>query len=421
MKTPDDTPQPDLEKSTPASLETTVPAEIWIMVGSAFIIAIGFGIVAPLLPQFIVSFDVTMAAVGVVVSVFAASRLIFAPLSGAAVTKLGSRRTYMTGLLVVAVTTSAIGLAQEYWHIVALRALAGIGSTMFTVSAMGLIVKLSPPAIRGKCSAIYATAFLLGNVAGPVLGAALSFLGFRWPFMIYGIIVALSAAYVGWRMPHISSEEEHRGELPPMTLAEALGDSAYRASLVSSFAHGWINMGIRMSILPLFAAAVFHQGAAMAGYALAAFAAGNALVLQISGRLSDRFGRRVMIIIGLFLTGVFSVLLGASDVPLTMMVVSVLAGGSSALFVPSQQAAIADMIGNNRSGGQVLSTFQMALDFGAIISPILVGFLADRYGFNVAFATSGIIALIGVMAWFFAREPMATNKAVIHRPFHREE
>ncbi|WP_155008915.1 MFS transporter, partial [Priestia megaterium] len=69
---------------------------------------------------------------------------------------------------------------------VALRAIAGIGSTMFTVAAMGLIVRLSPPSIRGRCSATYATSFLLGNVIGPLVGASLSFLGFRWPFFIYG-------------------------------------------------------------------------------------------------------------------------------------------------------------------------------------------------------------------------------------------
>lgn len=169
----------------PASYEKpTVPREIWVMVTAAFIIALGYGLIAPLLPQFVVSFDVSMAAAGLVVSIFAASRLIFAPVSGSLVDRVGSRRVYLVGLMAVAVTTGLVAIAQEYWHIVVLRALAGLGSTMFTVSAMGLIVRLSPPAIRGKCSATYATAFLLGNVVGPVLGAGLSFLGFRWPFFI---------------------------------------------------------------------------------------------------------------------------------------------------------------------------------------------------------------------------------------------
>ena len=228
------------------------------MVTAAFIIALGYGLIAPLLPQFVVSFDVSMAAAGLVVSIFAASRLLFAPMSGSLVDRVGSRRVYLIGLMTVAVTTGLVSIAQSYWHIVALRALAGIGSTMFTVSAMGLIVRMSPPSIRGKCSATYATAFLLGNVAGPVLGASLSFLGFRWPFFIYGVGVALAAFVVWWQMPRVNHKQANKDKLPPMRLREAWGDTAYRAVLTSNFAHGWINMGVRVSVLPLFAASIFH-------------------------------------------------------------------------------------------------------------------------------------------------------------------
>lgn len=47
-----------------------IPREIWIMVSAAFLIALGYGLIAPLLPQFVVSFDVSMAAAGMVVSIF---------------------------------------------------------------------------------------------------------------------------------------------------------------------------------------------------------------------------------------------------------------------------------------------------------------------------------------------------------------
>src|SRR5699024_11955559 len=100
-----------------------------------------------------------------------------------------------------ALTTALVAFVGEYWHILLLRAVAGIGSTMFTVSAMGLIVRLSPPEIRGRCSSLYATAFLLGNVLGLVLGAMLTVLGMRAPFAIYGAAVFLAALVVWWRMP----------------------------------------------------------------------------------------------------------------------------------------------------------------------------------------------------------------------------
>lgn len=384
-----------------------IPREIWVMVTAAFIIALGYGLIAPLLPQFVVSFDVSMAAAGLVVSIFAASRLIFAPMSGSLVDRVGSRRVYLIGLMTVAVTTGLVSIAQSYWHIVALRALAGIGSTMFTVSAMGLIVRMSPPTIRGKCSATYATAFLLGNVAGPVLGASLSFLGFRWPFFIYGVGVALAAFVVWWQMPRVNHKQASKDKLPPMRLQEAWGDTAYRAVLTSNFAHSWINMGVRVSVLPLFAASIFHNGAAASGLALAVFAAGNAIVLQFSGKWSDIHGRKPLILIGLFGSAIFMVLMGMATSVWFLLLISAFAGASSGLINPSQQAAVGDIVGNDRSGGKVLSTFQMAGDFGQILGPMLIGLLADASGFPLAFTVCGAIAFIGIIAWAFGRDPHA--------------
>ncbi|MGV0419816.1 MFS transporter [Corynebacterium simulans] len=392
-----------------------IPREIWIMVSAAFIIALGYGIIAPLLPQFVVSFDVSMAAAGMVVSIFSASRLIFAPGAGNLVDKFGSRWVYLTGLFTVAITTALVAVAQEYWHIVLFRALAGIGSTMFTVSAMGLIVKLSPPTIRGKCSATYATAFLLGNIIGPLLGASLAFMGFRWPFVLYGAGVAFAAVVVWVLMPSLSRDGSAGAALPPMKLSEAWHDTAYRAVLTSNFAQGWINMGVRVSVLPLFAAAVFHNGAAASGFALAVFAAGNAAVLQFSGRWADIYGRRPMILIGLVGTGVFVGLMGLADTIPTLLIVSAFAGAASGLINPAQTAAIGDVVGNKRSGGQVLSTFQMAGDFGQILGPIVVGGLADYFGFAKAFAVCAGVAAMGLVAWLCGRETLQERRAIVRR------
>lgn len=392
-----------------------IPREIWIMVSAAFIIALGYGIIAPLLPQFVVSFDVSMAAAGMVVSIFSASRLIFAPGAGKLVDKFGSRWVYLTGLFTVAITTALVAVAQEYWHIVLFRALAGIGSTMFTVSAMGLIVKLSPPTIRGKCSATYATAFLLGNIIGPLLGTSLAFMGFRWPFVLYGAGVALAAVVVWVLMPSLSRDGSAGAALPPMKLSEAWHDTAYRAVLTSNFAQGWINMGVRVSVLPLFAAAVFHNGAAASGFALAVFAAGNAAVLQFSGRWADIYGRRPMILIGLVGTGVFVGLMGLADTIPTLLIVSAFAGAASGLINPAQTAAIGDVVGNKRSGGQVLSTFQMAGDFGQILGPIVVGGLADYFGFAKAFAVCAGVAAMGLVAWLCGRETLQERRAIVRR------
>src|SRR5690554_3825857 len=250
--------------SPQTSPRPALPREIWVLAGAALLIALGYGLVAPVLPRFARSFDVSVAAASFVVSAFSLCRLLFAPAGGALIARLGERRIYLSGLLVVALSSVATALAQDYVQLLIFRGLGGIGSTMFTVSAMGLIVRLAPPTARGRASSLYATAFLFGNIGGPVIGGLLAELGLRVPFIVYAVALVLAAGVVWRLLPEhgTGAARRHRdGEgTPPMLFGEALRDSAFRAALVSGFANGWSNFGVRVALLPLFAAAVLDSG-----------------------------------------------------------------------------------------------------------------------------------------------------------------
>lgn len=382
-----------------------------MLAGAALLIALGYGLVAPVLPQFARSFDVSVAAASFVVSAFSLCRLLFAPAGGALIARLGERRIYMAGLLIVAASSVATALAQTYVQLLVFRGLGGIGSTMFTVSAMGLIVRLAPPTARGRASSLYATAFLIGNIGGPVLGGLLAELGLRVPFVVYAVALVLATAVVWRLLPDTGrGSARTREEGPPMAFAEALRDSAFRAALVSGFANGWSNFGVRVALLPLFAAAALDVGPWAAGAALAVFAVGNALALNVAGRQADVRGRRPLVMTGLLVNGVFTAVLGLSGNIVVVLVVSALAGMGAGLLNPAQQATVADVVGNERSGGKVLAGFQMAQDAGAILGPVLAGALADRFGYGVAFGVSGVITLLAGLGWLFARETLSGGR-----------
>lgn len=398
-------------------MEGKIPHEIFILVFAAFLVALGWGIVSPILPQLASSFNVSMAAVGFVVSVMSAARLVFAPPAGSLVNRLGSRRVYITGLLIVAVTTGAIAIVNAYWQILVLRALSGLGSTMFTVSALSLIVKLAPPDMRGRCSATYGTAFLIGNICGPLVGTVLAPLGMRIPFLIYAVTLFIAAAVVFLQLKddsggnnHNSADEKKVHNEQPLRISEVIHDRAYQASLMSSFAHGFTNLGVRVAILPLFAAYAFgHHGTALAGLALAAFAAGDALSLQISGRLSDRIGRRPLIVLGLISAGTFTAFLGLGHQVWVLLLVSACSGFGAGLLTPALQAAMADIVGQDRPAGTVMASQQMAQDLGAVLGPVLIGFIADQYGYSCAFITAGVVCYIGMILWPWSRETLVTR------------
>ena len=113
--------------------------------------------------------------------------MLGAPPAGLLVQRLGERRVYVSGLLIVAVSTGACAFAQTYWQLLLFRSLGGIGSTMFTVSSLGLMIRIRPPDARGRVAGLFSSAFLVGSVGGPVLGSLTAGFGLTAPFVIYGV------------------------------------------------------------------------------------------------------------------------------------------------------------------------------------------------------------------------------------------
>lgn len=415
----------DSLKNQPAQHQPAVkvPTQIKVLIAASFLIALGYGLVAPVLPSFARSFDVGAMAATFVVSAFALTRLLFAPTSGKLITRFGERKIYSTGLLIVALGSLGAGLSVSYPMLIASRAVGGIGSVMFTVAAMGILVRNSPPAIRGRVSGYYATSFLLGNIMGPVLGALAAGWGMRMPFFVYALMLFGAATVVLTKLKEEPQEVNlnTQGIAVPkkaLTLKEAWGFTNFRSALFTNFSVGWSVFGLQSSVIPLAAVAVladFHsnetgydaaaRGATLAGLTLAAYATGNALTQIYSGKMGDRIGRRPMIFAGLLLSGSVTLVFGFISHPAAFAATAVLLGIGSALLGPSLQASLSDVIGNKRSGGQPLAYYQMVSDIGLIIGPLVAGAIIDAAGFFPAFVLCAGLLLVASLGWLPGLKP----------------
>lgn len=409
-----------MPSSSSRTARAPLPREIKVLVAAAFIIAIGFGIIAPLLPQYAASFNASATAVAAVVSAFGVTRLLFAPLSGRLTNRLGETPVYMTGVLIVAASMFLIAFAQTFAQLLAFRAIGGVGSTLFTVSAMAFLARKAPPSMRGRVSGAYASAFLIGNIVGPIVGSALAVFGYRAPFLIYGTSLVIAAALVFFMLKDTRlADRAARDARPAMPVKEAFENPSYRAALVSFFANGWATFGVRNSVMPLFAASAFAgsgllgwqvDGALMAGLALSVFALGNVVAVTFSSRLSDMHGRKPLILTGLLVMAVTTGVLGWMQSPLLFLLACLVSGAGTGVLNAPQQATIADVVGQGRRSGAVMSSAQMSADLGAIIGPLLAGLVVDAAGYGWAFVLTGGVILLGALAWWRAPE---TNLPVV--------
>lgn len=390
------------------SQRSRLPREIWILIVGNFIIAVGTGIVAPALPTFAASFNVGITAASLIISGFAFMRLAFAPVSGRLVSFFGERPIYLWGIGIVGVSTAACAVAASYWQLLVFRGLGGVGSTMFTVSGVALLVRLAPPELRGRASGLWATSFLLGNITGPIIGGALVSYSLRLPFVSYAVALA-AATLIGWLMLRNSvlAAPPVGDDRPNMNVLHALRHPTYRAALLSNFSNGWAVFGVRIALIPLFVVEVLRAAESMAGVALSVFAAGNAAVLLVAGRIADSRGRKPLALVGLAVSALGSIALGFSDSIGWFLGASLLAGVGAGLLNPAQSAAVADIVGNKGKGGPVLAGFQMAADLGAILGPLVAGVLAEAVSFQLAFSITGLTAVLAMLAWVRAPETRA--------------
>lgn len=367
-------------------------------------IALGYGIISPALPSFARTFGVSITAVTFLVTVFSVSRLCFAPISGLLTQRLGERRIYIGGLLVVALSTAACAFSQAYWQLMIFRAISGIGSTMFYVSALGLMIHISPADARGRIAGLFTTSFMVGAVGGPAVGALAAGWGLTAPFVAYGVALLGVAVVLFYSLRNSELTAPPPPTRTTVTMRQAMRVRAYRSALLSNFAMGWSAFGLRIALVPLFISDVMGRGVGVIGLVLAAFAGGNALAVVPSGYLSDRIGRRRLLIIGLAVSGVATAWLGALLSLPAFLVVAAVTGATTGIFMSPLQAAVADILGSEARAGTPVAAVQMMSDLGAIVGSMTVGWVAERLGYSWDFVIGGLVLLIAAVGWLRAPE-----------------
>ncbi|HSO02901.1 MAG TPA: MFS transporter, partial [Candidatus Limnocylindrales bacterium] len=200
---------------------TDLPRDVAVLSFVAFAVALGYGIAAPALPVYARTFGVSAFLASTVISGFALMRLLSAAPAGLMVDRFGERRIMSIGIWVVAGSSLMTALAQSFGQLLVLRGVGGIGSSMFTVSAMALLLRTAGPEQRGRASGAFQAGFLFGGVTGPAIGGAVTGISIRAPFVVYGftlVVAGLLASRFLSRTPAAAAGAVPEGPTGPSSL-----------------------------------------------------------------------------------------------------------------------------------------------------------------------------------------------------------
>ncbi len=386
-------------------------------------IMFGFGLIVPTLPLFAKRFGVGEAGIGLLLTAFAAARLAADLVAGTLIDRYGERSMVAAGAAIVGLSSIAAGAAPNYGWLVALRGVGGIGSAFFLGALLAHLVGTVPAAQRGRAMSVFQAVIGIGLLLGPLVGGLMAAVaGLRAPLYAYGAICLASAPLClrAMQRAHISSrvlddavpvEDPVTGPARPAwsRLRPLFGDSAYRAALAASATGFYVSGGIQ-TLIPGFWTDVLGRSRGSVGVPFMVLSLASLAVIWHAGSVSDRRGRKVVLVPALLGTGLVASLMGVSHAAFALLALTAVLGITTGYARPGPTSIVADVAPSDARGVAVAG-YRTAADVGALVGPIVVGVIAQGLGYGPAFVAVGAFAILAAVLALTARET-APNRAL---------
>ncbi len=175
--------------------------------------------------------------------------------------------------------------------------------------------------------------------------------------------------------------------------AQTGSPTALPVACVVTFLH-YVGAYMRVPVMPLYASAL-GASATDVGLIIGAHMAVAAVSAVPFGRASDRWGRRALLLGGTGLSAVTSFLLPLVDTRLSLMAVYGIAGLGVAAFTPSIMSLVVD-IAPPGTVGRAYGWYTTALYSGMGVGPLLGGYVAQVWGYRIAFVVAGAIITVAI-------------------------
>lgn len=374
----------------------------------------GFVLILPLFARRFETFGAGMEALGISAMAYALTSTIAAPFMGMLADRFGCRPIIVLSLAACALAFSGYLFATSALMLIALRGLAGLFTAGLSPSIISIVSDLAPESRRAQWIGIVNGGASAGWIVGPLMGGLLyDYFGYVIPFVV-SIVMASSALLLAiFLLP----ESSIRPALVPSRSRWMPGFQALRASLplfLPTFALLMlVSFGVMFAwafIEPQFMFYVYDNlnwsssqlGLVMSTYGVALMFGEFAL-----GQLSDRLGRKPVLVLGLALfSAQFIGLVFFRDVA-AIVVSFILAGLGNALYDPALSAHILDITCSERKA-QVMGLKGTIGSLGNLLGPALVVLVMPFTGSQGIFlASAGLVLVLALISGLFLRAPNA--------------
>jgi len=255
-------------------------------------------IMVPILPEIEATLGVNEFWRGMLLTSYAVALGISALLTGPLSDRVGRRTVLLGGTALMSVTLVFHTVAADYELLIFMRVLAGVGGGMLSGGSIAYVGDYFPYDKRGWANGWIMSGTAFGQVAGVPIGKILATeFGYRWPFLLFAITMAL-ATFMIWRFVPQPDMELDTGRLTPRRIARKYLDvlDGPVMAAVGSYTLMFAGFGLFATFLPTW----LESSIGLTGYEVALlFAMGgvaNIIAAPSAGRLSDEIGRKPLVV-----------------------------------------------------------------------------------------------------------------------------
>ena len=382
-----------------------------IVAATALVFFVYIGMLVPVVPLFIEGpLGRGEFGIGLTIAAFAGAAIIARPVIGRLADRYGRRVLLVGGASMAGIAGIATSQVTEFWQLLVMRGVMGIGEAAVFVGAATLIADLSPRDRRAEGASYFSVAVFGGIGVGPILGEfVLDDTQFERAFVVAGVF-ALGAAVVGLFAPARVAPLDSVDD----SIASAASASGRRKIMHPAAVMPGIVLASGVAAFSTFGAFIpdysREVGLATSGGLFAAYSLASVFVRIFGATLPERLGPRRAVTIALGTLGIGLAILAIVPTVAALWAASVFVGIGMAFNYPSLLALTVNRASDS-DRAWAISSFTMFFEVGSVFGGLLIGGFAQLVGKQTGFVGGVVCCLIGLYLLRFKLVPAGSPDA----------
>jgi len=365
----------------------------------AFAIMMGMSLPSSFLPIMAQGLDPSGVLVGMVVSAWFLSRVFLNLPAGMLSDRLGRGRLLIFGLGLSCFGPILCAFATNIYVLILGRVFWGAGTAFYFMNNYALLMDILPASVRGRALGFFQGLEFIGSFIGAPVGAFLAaYMSFGQVFY-FSLVLALVSLLVAWRSNAIREPKARsltREELSLREVFRGLKTWGIIAVCLCSFLRYFINQGVFQTIFQLYLREGLLYSIEAIGLVLSARIAGQVVSIVAAGILSDRLGRKPVLIAGYVISAsgfLAFTLMGDFGV---MLLTALLQGIGEGFGFTTLIALLTDLAPPEIRGG-VIGFYRTFNDVGGFFGPIVFMLVYGASGAATVFQLCATLNLFSIV------------------------